>query len=123
MKWREWFVDHWRALQALAVIVALGLTVLVTIRIVRSPSAPQAVDGMFGESDSRSPALKALDGPDSSTLALAIRCVNGKVSYMFAVIPTPTLVARIGRTYGEEPLFDLTLLDSREFKIASIPIT
>jgi hypothetical protein len=39
------------------------------------------------------------------------------------VIPTRTLVARIDRTYGDEPRFDLALLDSGEFKIASIPIT
>jgi hypothetical protein len=131
MKWREWFIDHWRAVQALAVLLALALTVLVTVRIVRPSGGVQAkrtteedpLASYFEASPPRARVWDIMNGPDSSTLALQTKCVNGNVSYIFAIVPTPTFIAHIGRTYGEAPLFQLALLDSAEFKVANIPIT
>lgn len=129
---REWFLKHWRGVQAIFVLMAMGLAVVVTVRIVR----PEPRIASSRPVATKTPLESALEGvklsgyiwdeergPDGSLLNLQTKCANGQVSYIFRVTTTPRFTAHYYRTYGNGARFELALLDSGGFKMATIPVS
>jgi hypothetical protein len=135
VEWRVWLVRHSRGVQIAAVLLALALTVVVTIRIDRNlhPAPDVVADSTAPDSNHKNPFAFLDDaskpkywetkgGPDKSMFLLVTKCVSGSVYFQFDVLTTPTMFAKYERTYGKAPRFELALLDSSGFKTGRIPI-
>ena len=130
MEWRVWLGRHNKGVQAAAVLLAVALTVVLTIRVDRNLHLPpKAVTdktnrdpfGLLDDTDASKPKNWPMQtGPDKSFLLLVTKCVDGSVYFQFDAFVTPQMLARYRRTYGKGERFDLALVDSSGFKTGSI---